>query len=74
MNQSCLSTLRDVAIAQERELDELKTVLQKIVNLGPEAQNQSGDYYCFFCSALIEGREHEQDCPYILAKKLIGTE
>lgn len=35
------------------------------------ALEQTGDIYCFFCSSNIEWEDHEPDCPYIAAKRLI---
>lgn len=47
-------------------------ILEKIVENGCDyAQENSGDIHCFYCGQWLEYEEHDEDCVYVEAKKII---
>lgn len=52
----------------EREIVEKLAALDE-----PLAESGSGDLNCALCGALRPYDEHEPDCPWAAAKKLVGN-
>lgn len=57
----------------ERRIQELESAIRRLLDAGfIFASEVDGSEMCFYCNAYISGdEEHEDDCPYVQAKKLI---
>lgn len=57
----------------ERRIQELESAIRRLLDVDFSVPSElDGDASCFYCSAYLQGGEdHEDDCPYMQAKKLI---
>lgn len=57
----------------ERRIQELEYVIRRLLDVDFSIPSElDGDRACFYCQAYLEGGEdHEDDCPYMQAKRLV---
>lgn len=61
-------------VKQEQRIADLETVISGLLAAGCEVASETdGDISCFFCGAYFQGGDdHDDDCPYVKAKRLLG--
>ena len=57
------------------EIKKLIGIIERLIDISFSVPSEiDGDASCFYCAAYLQGGEsHEEDCPYIEAKRILDN-